>query len=259
MYFGNFQYRGRRCRQHGYMILLVTLMMALVLIALSAELPRIATQLRRDREQELIHRGAQYARAVKRYYRKFGSYPVRVEQLEDTNHLRFLRKRYKDPMTGKDFRMLHFGEVTLSPKGPGMGTGPGVFPGASGTRGPDGQSMPGNNQQPTNQPMSLSQMGAKGPTFGGGPIIGVASTSEKQSLHVFNEKDHYNDWEFIYDPTTDRGALIQGPYNGPPKFGQGVIPGAMNPGQMNQGGFGQTPAPFGQQPGGQSQPPSRQP
>ncbi len=238
------------------MLLFITLLVVLVLIALSAEAPRIATQLRRDREDELIHRGAQYARGIKKYYKKFGSYPVRLEQLEDSNHLRFLRKRYKDPMTGKDFRLLHFGEVNLMPKVPGMATGPGVAAG-SGVTAMSALSgmMTGGATTTAGQPsspfVSLAQMGAKGATFGGGPVIGVASTSDKQSLHVFNDKDHYKDWEFIYDPSSDRGGLIRGPYNGPPTFGGGTVPGAVTPGQMQPGTspFGQTPvtqpSPFG--------------
>ncbi|MFB3814394.1 MAG: hypothetical protein ACE14L_09790 [Terriglobales bacterium] len=255
MYVGNFHYRARGNRQQGYMLLFIVLLLALVVIALAAEAPRMAQQIRRDKEQELIHRGAQYARAIKKYYRKFGSYPVRIEQLEDTNHLRFLRKRYKDPMTGEDFRLLHFGEVSLAPKAPGMGTGPGVLPGTSGSPqqavGPDSQRASQRSSPASSGFTTLAQMGATGPTMGGGPIIGVASTSDKQSLHVFNEKDHYNEWEFIYDPTTDRGGLITGPYNGIPKFaGQGVIPGAVSPGQMQPAPFGQSPqSQFGQQPG----------
>jgi hypothetical protein len=45
-----------------------------------------------------------------------------------------------------------------------------------------------------------------GPTFGGGPIVGVASTSTQRSIKVLNDKDHYNDWEFVYDPRLDLTA-----------------------------------------------------
>ena len=46
----------------------------------------------RDREVEMIHRGEQYARAVKRFYKKNGRYPTSIEQLENTNKIRYLRK-----------------------------------------------------------------------------------------------------------------------------------------------------------------------
>ena len=55
-----------------------------------------------SREVEAVHRGNQYVRAIRLYYRKFGHYPGSIEQLEKTNNIRFLRQRYVDPMTGKD-------------------------------------------------------------------------------------------------------------------------------------------------------------
>ena len=35
-------------------------------------------------------------------------YPASIEELESLNNTRFLRKRYMDPMTGKDkWRLIH--------------------------------------------------------------------------------------------------------------------------------------------------------
>jgi type II secretory pathway pseudopilin PulG len=107
----------RRRNQQGYILMALLLATALILIALAAGLPVIATELRRQREDELIHRGVEYTRAIRNYYRKFGRYPLSLDQLEDSNHMRFLRKRYTDPITGSDFRLLHVGEVSL-PSGP---------------------------------------------------------------------------------------------------------------------------------------------
>src|SRR5512138_3250615 len=111
-------------------MLLITL--ALIIIGLGVAAPKMAQAIKRDREEEMTHRGAQYARAVKKYYKKFGRYPSSVEQLENTNNLRFLRKRYADPMAkdGK-WRPVRFGEVQLGQQGGGAGTiggGGGVLP-----------------------------------------------------------------------------------------------------------------------------------
>jgi type II secretory pathway pseudopilin PulG len=95
------------------------LFVTLLALAAAAVAPRIAFQIRRDREEELIHRGVQYSRAIRRYVKKTGGYPVRIEQLENTNNMRFLRKRYKDPITGQDFKILHLGDVKLT-FGPGI-------------------------------------------------------------------------------------------------------------------------------------------
>src|SRR6266567_2493939 len=135
--------------QSGYMLLMLMLVVTLLAIAAAAIVPTMAFQIRRDREEELIHRGVQYSRAIRRYVKKFGRYPTRLEELEDTNHLRFLRRQYKDPITGKDFKLLHLGEVQINfGAGVAGATSPGANPGvptlggaAMGfTRGPNNQS-----------------------------------------------------------------------------------------------------------------------
>src|SRR5438552_13897594 len=106
--------RAQSRMQGGYILLSVMLLMTLMLIALSIEVPRIRQQIKREKEEELIHRAHEYTGAIKRFYRKFGRYPLSIEQLENTNNFRFLRKRYKDPMTGKDdWRLINQGEVVL--------------------------------------------------------------------------------------------------------------------------------------------------
>src|SRR5271168_2922163 len=83
-------------RQRGYMLITLMLALALIAIVLLTALPEIGQQIKRDREDELRHRGTAYMRAIQHFYRKFGRYPTKVEELESTNNLRFLRKRYKD-------------------------------------------------------------------------------------------------------------------------------------------------------------------
>src|SRR5207244_10701811 len=58
---------------------------------------------------------------------------------------------------------------------------------------------------------SSSSSSPNNPTFGGGPIVGVVSTSTKESIREFNKQNHYNDWQFIYDPSIDRGGLLNRP------------------------------------------------
>ena len=88
--------------ERGYMLLTLLFILTLMIIAMAAAVPYAKIAIKRDKEQELIHRGTQYARAIGRYYKRFGRYPASIDQLENTNNIRFLRKRYKDPMTGKD-------------------------------------------------------------------------------------------------------------------------------------------------------------
>src|SRR5271167_3535065 len=112
----------RHQHESGYLLLAVLLMMALMIIAATIAAPRIVQQIKRDREEEMIHRGTEYARAVKKFYKKFGRYPANLEQLDNTNQIRFLRKRYKDPLTkdGK-WKVLSYSDIqtVLNPNAPG--------------------------------------------------------------------------------------------------------------------------------------------
>src|SRR5438067_6656955 len=103
-----------RRSERGYILLILMLSVALLTIAALSWVEKVDFQIRRDREEELIHRGVQYSRAVRRYFKKFGRYPTRIEDLESANNYRSLRKRYKDPITGKDFKLLHMTDVQIS-------------------------------------------------------------------------------------------------------------------------------------------------
>jgi type II secretory pathway pseudopilin PulG len=134
--------RASRRGDDGYILLALLLIVALMMIAAAITLPSITFEIKRDREEELVHRGVQYSRAIRAYYKKFGRYPTKIEDLESSNNLRFLRKRYKDPMTGKDFKLLHYGEVQMTLGGMGGGTIPGANPIGSPTA-PNGSAGPG--------------------------------------------------------------------------------------------------------------------
>ena len=257
--------------QRGYILLILLLTVALLSIAALKIVQEFRFQYQRDREEELIHRGVQYSRAVRRYYRKLGRYPTRIEDLENTNNIRYIRKRYKDPMnrdpkTGKelDFKFLHMTDVQMSFNGAALnGTVPVANMAAQQSATQPVQGIPGttpdagtaasavtqeppprpgdqnaNSQAdqeaasaPAPQPLSPT-VGANGApqVFGGGAIVGVASASKAKSIREFNKKDHYNQWQFIYDPTTDRGGLLMTP-NQPPL--QGSMQNMQQNGQQN--------------------------
>ena len=251
------------------MLLALMLAVTLILIALAAAAPRMAQQIQREKEEELYHRGMDYATAVKRFVHKNGGrFPVSIEQLEDTNHVRFLRKRYKDPMTGEDnWRLVHFGEAEVKipppPAGSLQTTNPGLSGGTNqagtGPTQPTGSNnaptltqpfqsggpgVPGGQQQ--NGSLTTSNIG-NGQTVGGGQIIGVASTSKKKGIKEFNDKDHYNDWLFVYDLRLEqaggKGTTVGSPRAGTSsdnsngQAGQSQQqPGGTNNGGTNTGG-----------------------
>lgn len=289
------------------------LVVALLAIAASVALPEISFNIRRDREQEMVHRGVQYSRAIRAYFKKYGRYPTRLDDLDNTNNLRYLRKHYKDPVTGQDFRLLHYGEqgVTLaggfggaaiagasasgsggllnsssafsqpSPSGnansafggnansafggnannsfgansanSNSATGPNSAAPNPATGTDPSQSSASANSEDSTSKSGSSDQSSSNQLGASGPIVGVASTSKKTTIREFNKKKKYNEWQFVYDPTMDRGGLITTPYQ-PSLQGFGISQGSVAPqqGSSSSSPFGQpagagNPSGFGNQ------------
>jgi type II secretory pathway pseudopilin PulG len=244
--------------EQGYVMLIAIFLIALLVIALAVAAPKMARSIQRDRDLETFHRGMQYRRAIQLYYRKFHAYPPNVEALVNTNDIRFLRKKYIDPMTGQDdWKPIAFGQnktptamgffgqplagnastlAGIGPSGGGLqgtqtsgGSSNGGFSSGgfssglsdtsndqssptsgSGTTGspPDspgnttgGAGTTGGTSSATSSTSSTS--GSSGPIIGGAGIIGFEPASPKQSILVYKKKNHYNEWEFTYDPLSD--------------------------------------------------------
>jgi len=216
--------------ERGYALLYLLLMMALLAIAAAIAAPDIAFEIRRDREEELIHRGVQYSRAIRSYAKKTGHYPANLDQLRDTSGMRFIRKLYKDPVTGGDFRLLHQGDVISLTSPPALNA-PANENGDNGNS--TGQAAPSDpnsatavqnastttpasptgpaSPTTTNSGNGLFAQSGGGNFSQGGVIFGVASKSKKKSIREFDHKNHYNDWLFFFDPARDRGFEIKGP------------------------------------------------
>lgn len=198
-------------------------------VLMTVALPQWSHQARREKEIELIWRGEQYARAVELFQRRFANaYPPSIDVLVEQ---RFLRQKYKDPITDEDFQPIFMGQAM-----PGVPQAPGGMP-ASGAR------PPATGQQPLGQ----TRVGTTGAT---GPIVGVTSTSTATSIRQYNGRDKYNEWAFVYTPVTNQPGMP----------GQGGAPGMpqLQPGQRppGQGGF-QPTGPGGRPPGGPgAQPPA---
>ncbi len=229
--------------QAGYALLSVVFLAAVMIVALSAAVPDLLTQGLREREEEMIWRGEQYARGVKLFFRKNGRFPQKLEDLtEPQNDIRFMRKAYTDPMNREDgsWRLIYVapngqlvGSITRSglirfPQQPGQQRLQG---GASGSTGASGQRPPGElpgtpqlQQQggatppqspPEQAPQNLPD--SSRPVIGGN-IIGVASKIQKDSIKFYKGYGTYQQWEFIWDPAEDQ--IVVGTAPGPHGAGQ---------------------------------------
>ena len=166
-----FRTRARRrdggSRQSGYMLLLLMLAVAMLTITMLSVATNYRQSIRRDREVEMIHRGVQYERAVRLYYRKNNSYPPSVERLLETNKVRYLRKQYKDPFTPDGtWKIAHLTDINLPTAATGLGTA-----GTSGTVGSSAAGAESSSTAATAGQQGGQQNGAIGATGGesGGP------------------------------------------------------------------------------------------
>jgi type II secretory pathway pseudopilin PulG len=234
--------RATPTSEQGYMLISVVLLLALFTIALAVALPKASREIQRDRELETMQRGKQYVRGIKMYYKKFNAYPPNIDALVKTSEIRFLRKKYADPTTGKDeWNSIHFGQnkaptamgyfgkplIGSTLAGIGVSGGNGV-PGASNPGdGSIGSSTPasafsgagsffGNASSSTDAgtagtagstdstSTSASGSNAGAQTFGGPGIIGFSPGSPKPSIRIYKTKNHYNQWEFVFDPLAEQ-------------------------------------------------------
>jgi type II secretory pathway pseudopilin PulG len=167
-------------------------------VLMTAAMPVWKQMSQREKEAELVFRGEQYARAIGLFQRRAGP-GVTPPNLDILVEQRFLRRKYKDPITGGDFELKPVGQTAVTPT-----------PGVVGRQGSQAA------RQPRQAPRVQGQR-AQGQLIGG-----VRSKSKEKSLRVLNGRDRYDQWEFAYVPYTANPA----PTGGTP----GTQPGQSRPG-----------------------------
>ena len=246
----------RRSGERGYAMAALLIAMSIAAVMMTVAMPVWKHQAQREREEELVFRGQQYVHAIGLFQRKYANaYPPNIDVLVEQ---RFLRKKFKDPVTGDDFALLPAGAAGAA--APGQQADPGG-PAPTG-RGAPSQGTTVSRQPSQPQAAGGGQRGAAGgpggpggagsagagalrgvspigtPGAGGGTtagVGGVASKSKEQSIRLYNGRNHYNEWAFVYQPQVQQA-------------GQGGAPGTAQPGQVSQppgpggrGGLGTTP------------------
>ncbi len=107
------QYEQRARPDAGYAMAVLLAGIAIMGIAWTLVVPVWKQQVQREKEAELIFRAGQYARAVALYQRKYANaFPPNVEVLLRE---KFLRKKFKDPVTDREFRYLSPLELQAQP------------------------------------------------------------------------------------------------------------------------------------------------
>src|SRR5262249_40061960 len=160
--------------QHGYAMVALIVAMSIMAILMTVAMPTWRQMAQREKEAELIFRGQQYARAIGLFQKKSGPgvLPPNIDALVDGH---YLRKKYKDPITGGDFEVLLAG-------------GPTATPGAS-TANPTPSGAAAGRGSATQTTGTQSQTGAgigQSASTGRGGVMGVASKSKDASIRIYN-------------------------------------------------------------------------
>jgi type II secretory pathway pseudopilin PulG len=206
------QYERRARPDAGYAMAVLLAGIAIMGIVWTMVVPVWKQQVQREKEAELIFRAGQYARAVALYQRKYANaFPPNVEVLLRE---KFLRKKYKDPLTDREFRYLSPLELQAQP---GLTTTTTPGPGPNNRNAAPPPNLPG-------PPSGSNALGPNGPTAG--PQAGIAavvSRSTAASIKVFKNRRQYNQWIVTVQDVMPRSAV------GTPQPGQTNQPGQTSP------------------------------
>jgi type II secretory pathway pseudopilin PulG len=80
----------------GYAMAALLVMLAIMAVLMTVAMPVWRHEAQREKEEEMVWRGMQYARAINAYQKKMRAFPPNLDVLVEG---RYLRKKYKDPLT----------------------------------------------------------------------------------------------------------------------------------------------------------------
>lgn len=177
-------------RKEGYILIILMVAIFVLSIGLLVAIPVWETQLRREREEELIFRGKQYAEAIRIFQMKNpGSFPKTLDELLEE---KCIRKLYKDPMS-KDGEwniiLLYQGAQAKTPR----------------------RERRTSQRSETVQKIMIAPQSALS-SIQNPQIIGVVSSSSKESIKIYNDQESYDKWLFFYgqDPNKMPGIVYYG-------------------------------------------------
>jgi hypothetical protein len=156
---------ARRAAAPGYVLIMLTFAVFLLAIGLLVALPVLQTEVQREKEEELIFRGRQYAEAVRIYAQKNpGKLPASLKELLDK---KCIRRLYRDPF-GPDGQW----NVVLA-----MGRVPAGKESAQAVLVAPERALPA-----IKNPM----------------VLGVVSTSTARSVKIWNDQESHDKWLFYF-------------------------------------------------------------
>ncbi len=207
----------------GYTLVAIMVFLAILTISVMVVAPTLYKVMQRDREEELIFRGKQYAQAIVNFQRRQGRPPLTLKELMKTQP-RSARRLFKEPMCNcDDWGLIHPGDpwprphVDLNSTDGAADTNPTAPRTSTNSPFPSTYGTPPSGQGTTS---ASAGTGGKGQGSGAGfsndtlfkeddqeeaprPIIGVYSKLHKKGLRTFKGYEYYDDWGFIAGQNND--------------------------------------------------------
>ena len=179
------------CRRapSGFTLVGMIIVFTVMAILISAAMPIWSKLIQRDKEEELIFRGMQYAEAIRVFQLRQGRYPLRLEELL-TVEPRAIRQLWADPMIDDGQWGLVYGQTAPRQRQGrrgrrGRGVAPQQQPQTFGGSGP--RQLGGEQNQPRRAAVGTL------------PIIGVHSRSDEEAMKSFFGGGQHSDWQFTVD------------------------------------------------------------
>jgi type II secretory pathway pseudopilin PulG len=149
----------------GYLVIMLMMAVFVITLGLLIAVPVWQTELQREKEEELIFRGKQYAEAVRIYVQKNpGRYPASLKELLDK---KCIRKLYKDPLgPGGQWNVI-------------LTTG-----------------KASSGREAAAEVMVAPERVL--PAIKNAQILGVVSSSTNKSVKIYNDQESHDKWLFFF-------------------------------------------------------------
>jgi type II secretory pathway pseudopilin PulG len=188
----------------GYVLIMLLFVVTAMGIGLLVAAPVWQTQIRREKEEELIFRGKQYVEAVRVFQlKKPGTFPRTIKEMVEE---KCLRRPYRDPMNPDgDWNII------LLPETAGQGSSLRPRPAGTSLGAEQAFRQEQGGQAFSAQTILVAPERALS-SIRNAQILGVVSSSTLKSFRIYNDQESYDKWLFFYgqDPKQQPEIIYYG-------------------------------------------------
>jgi type II secretory pathway pseudopilin PulG len=259
----NLRTLGKLARGDGFNLVVLAMAITVLNILLALALPVWSTYIRREREEELIFRGLQYAEAIRVFQLRHSRLPTQLRELVEVQP-RSIRQLWRNPMVEDGaWLLLPAGQLLEQQPNEEQGGGDGEADGEQ----PNGEG-PNNGRQRPRGGTAPAAVRVVPPRPGelqftpqpSVPFMGVASPEGGESVKTFLGSSELAEWRFTVELVNalqhDPNHNFARPVNSG-LFWKPFPPGVTLPQQGGVNPLGGNPQGAGNPPGGRPQPQQR--